>query len=59
MMSKQEFIDQYIAAACATWSMINYNDYCLTGRALDLKIPPLEDIESLAESVWKMYEESK
>lgn len=51
-LSRATFISQFVASACAGWTMWHVDEYCATNRHKDLEEPPLEDILFLADAQW-------
>lgn len=51
-LSRSTFISQFVAAACASWTMGNYYESCAMNMHASLEQPPLEDILFLASAQW-------
>ncbi len=53
-MSRDQFIANYVTTFVATWTVINYGDYCMRGLQKELENPPVEDALHLADKQWKL-----
>lgn len=58
-MEEKEFKNSYISTFVATWTAINYEDYCIRNMHSELENPPFEDAEYLADKAWENYSKLK
>jgi len=53
---QDRFIDTFAATFCAAWAAARYDDYCTSGKQIELERPPIEDAVYLAERAWEQLE---
>lgn len=58
MLTKEQFLDQYIVTGMATWATNNYSEYCSSGKHQGLRDHGIiEDLIGLGGDAYKVYME--